>query len=114
MSFVLKYFFLYKVLANLLETDDTKCKIGSLTIMKEITVHPDIRKAITMMGGVELLIRILSVPNQKLQLLASESIANLAKFKRGRANVRKHQGIPKLGTSLVPPLLVRQDLLDLE
>ena len=64
--------------------------------MKEITVHLDIRKAITMMGGVELLIRILSVPNQKLQLLASESIANLAKFKRGRANVRKHQGIPKL------------------
>ena len=83
-------------MANLLETDDTKCKIGSLTILKEITVHPDIRKAITMMGGVELLIRILSVPNQKLQLLASESIANLAKFKRGRANVRKHQGIPKL------------------
>ena len=32
-----------EVLANLLETDDTKCQIGSLTIMKEITVHPDIR-----------------------------------------------------------------------
>ena len=50
-----------------------------------------------MMGGVELLIRILSFrSNQKLQLLASETIANLAKFKRARANVRKHQGIPKL------------------
>ena len=46
-----------EVLVNLLETDDVKCKIGSLKILKEIVTHPDIRKAITHMGGIELMVR---------------------------------------------------------
>ena len=29
---------------------------GSLKILKEIVVHPDIRKAITQMGGIELMV----------------------------------------------------------
>ena len=33
------------------------------------------------MGGIELMIGILAEPNQDLQLLATESLANLAKFK---------------------------------
>ena len=45
-----------EVLVNLLETDDVKCKIGSLKIPKEIVVQPDIRKAITHMGGIELMV----------------------------------------------------------
>ena len=45
-----------EVLVSLLETDDVKCKIGSLKILKEIVVHPDIRKAITHMGGIELMV----------------------------------------------------------
>ncbi len=32
-----------QVLANLLETDDPKCKIGSLRILQKVTVHPAIR-----------------------------------------------------------------------
>ena len=35
-----------EVLANLLETDDIKCKIGSLRILRQITVHPQIRKKV--------------------------------------------------------------------
>ena len=46
-----------EVMANLLETDDIKCKIGSLKILKDIVVHPEIRKSITKMGGIELLVR---------------------------------------------------------
>ena len=42
------------------------------------------------------MIRILSDNNQQLQLLASETIYNLAKFRRARRSVRKHGGIPKL------------------
>ena len=54
-----------EVLANLLETDDVKCKIGSLKILKEIVVHPDIRKAITQMGGIELMVSIVvTAPTQ--------------------------------------------------
>ena len=44
----------------------------------------------------QLMIRTLSNKNQQLQLLASETIYNLAKFRRARRSVRKHGGIPKL------------------
>ncbi len=46
------------MLANLLETEDVKCQIGSLKILKDIVVHPDIRKSITKMGGIELMVSI--------------------------------------------------------
>ena len=48
-----------EVLVNLLETDDVKYKISSFKILKvkEIVAHPDIRKAITHMGGIELMVR---------------------------------------------------------
>ena len=45
-----------QVLTNLLDTDDFKCKIGSLRVLREISVHPDIRRAITMMGGIEVVV----------------------------------------------------------
>ncbi|XP_023333865.1 armadillo repeat-containing protein 4 [Eurytemora carolleeae] len=85
-----------EVLANLLETEDVKCQIGSLKILKDIVVHPDIRKSITKMGGIELMVRILSDSNKKLKLHAAESLAKLAKFKKGRRIVRKNNGIPKI------------------
>lgn len=85
-----------EVLSNLLETDEMKCKVGSLRILRRITVHPAIRKKTTLMGGIDLLIKILSDPDPKLQLLAAETMANLAKFRNARTIVRKNEGIPKL------------------
>jgi hypothetical protein len=85
-----------EVLCNLLETDDYKCKLGSLRVLRQITVHPSIRRNVTIMGGIELMIGILSEASLDLQLLATESLANLAKFKRARRVVRKHGGIPKM------------------
>ena len=49
-----------EVLANLLETDDFKCKLGSLRVLAAITIHPNIRRSVTIMGGVELMIGILA------------------------------------------------------
>ena len=85
-----------EVLANLLETEDFKCKFGSLRVLRLITVHPIIRRSVTLMGGIELMIRILSDSSQELQLLAAETLDNLAKFKGARRIVRKQGGIPKL------------------
>ncbi|XP_059095176.1 outer dynein arm-docking complex subunit 2-like isoform X1 [Tigriopus californicus] len=85
-----------EVLSNLLETDEMKCKVGALRILRRITVHPAIRKKTTLMGGIDLLIKILSDPDPKLQLLAAETMANLAKFRNARTIVRKNEGIPKL------------------
>ena len=73
-----------------------KCKYGSLRILCQITAHPAIRKKVTRMGGIELLIKILSDPDSDLQLLAAETMANLAKFRKARTIVRKNGGIPKL------------------
>ena len=64
--------------------------------MCQITAHPAIRKKVTQMGGIELLIKILSDPDSDLQLLAAETMANLAKFRKARTIVRKNGGIPKL------------------
>ena len=44
---------------------------GSLKILKEIVVHPDIRKAITQMGGIELMVGI-SYLQSKIAFTASD------------------------------------------
>ena len=48
------------------------------------------------MGDIEMLIKILSDPDPELELLAAETMANLAKFRNARTVVRKNGGIPKL------------------
>ncbi len=52
----------------MLETEDSKCKTGSLRMLSQITVHPSIRRKTTIMGGIELLIKILSDPDKELQV----------------------------------------------
>lgn len=39
------------LLINLLETDDVKCKIGTLKILREISQNAQTRKAIVDLGG---------------------------------------------------------------
>jgi len=85
-----------EVLANLLETEDGRCRTGALRILSSITSHPLIRKRTTQMGGIELLIRILSDKNKEMQLMAAETMANLAKFRAARTIVRRNGGIPRL------------------
>ena len=85
-----------EVLTNLLDTEDQKCRIGALRILKEITICPEIQKQITLMGGVEPTIVILSEPYPEQQLIATDTIANLAQFRRARNIFRRHGGIPKL------------------
>ena len=84
------------MLTNLLETNDFKCKLGSLKILRKITLHSGVRRNITIMGGIELTINVLSDPDQRLQLLATETLANLAKFRKARRLVRKYGGLPRL------------------
>uniref|UniRef100_A0A8C3YMY6 Outer dynein arm docking complex subunit 2 n=1 Tax=Catagonus wagneri TaxID=51154 RepID=A0A8C3YMY6_9CETA len=85
-----------EVLINLLETDDVKCKIGSLKILKEISHNPQIRRNIVDLGGLPIMVNILDSPHKSLKCLAAETIANVAKFRRARQAVRRHGGITKL------------------
>ena len=43
-----------EVLTNLLETDDLKCKIGSLKVLAQISFHSDVRRHITIMVSYDL------------------------------------------------------------
>uniref|UniRef100_A0A8D0ZCW5 Outer dynein arm docking complex subunit 2 n=1 Tax=Sus scrofa TaxID=9823 RepID=A0A8D0ZCW5_PIG len=85
-----------EVLINLLETDEVKCQIGSLKILKEISHNPQIRRNIVDLGGLPIMVNILDSPHKSLKCLAAETIANVAKFRRARQAVRRHGGITKL------------------
>ncbi|KAJ8010314.1 hypothetical protein DPEC_G00073750 [Dallia pectoralis] len=85
-----------EVLINLLDTEEIKCKIGSLKILKEISGNGQIRRAIADLGGLQTMVRILDSPDKNLKSLAAETIANVAKFRRARRTVRQHGGIRRL------------------
>uniref|UniRef100_A0A673VLE7 Armadillo repeat containing 4 n=1 Tax=Suricata suricatta TaxID=37032 RepID=A0A673VLE7_SURSU len=85
-----------EVLINLLDTDEVKCKIGSLKILMEISHNPQIRRNIVDLGGLPIMVNILDSPHKSLKCLAAETIANVAKFRRARRAVRHHGGITKL------------------
>ncbi|KFP00065.1 Armadillo repeat-containing protein 4 [Calypte anna] len=85
-----------EVLINLLETEEIRCHIGSLRILKEISRNSMIRHAISDLGGLQIMVKILDSPSQDLRCLAAETIANVAKFKEARKTVRQHGGIKRL------------------
>jgi len=85
-----------EVLINLLDTEENKCKIGALKILKGITKNIQIRRAVADLGGLQTMVTILQTKNKDLKCLTAETIANVAKFKRARRTVRQHGGIKKL------------------
>ncbi|XP_046364085.1 outer dynein arm-docking complex subunit 2-like [Haliotis rufescens] len=85
-----------EVLINLLDTEESKCKIGSLKILKEISRNIQIRRAIADLGGLQTMVKILRDADKELRCLAAETIANVAKFRRARRTVRQHGGIRRL------------------
>jgi len=85
-----------EVLINLLETNELKCKIGSLKILKDISTSLQIRKAIVDLGGLQTMVKILYSSNKELKCLAAETISHVAKFRRARRTVRQFGGIKKL------------------
>lgn len=83
-------------LINLLETDDIKCKIGTLRILKIISTNTQTRTAIVDLKGLPQLVDILKSDNRELKCLSAETIANIAKFRRGRRIVRHQGGLQSL------------------
>ncbi|XP_068438497.1 outer dynein arm-docking complex subunit 2 isoform X1 [Clinocottus analis] len=84
------------VLINMLDTDEDRCKIGSLRILRKISHNMQIRRTIVYMGGLQGMVKILDSPVKELKALAAETIANVAKFRKARRTVRQFDGIKKL------------------
>ncbi|NXA44728.1 ARMC4 protein, partial [Nothocercus julius] len=85
-----------EVLINLLDTEEIKCQIGSLKILKEISQNSLIRHAIADLEGLQIMVKILESPDKDLKCLAAETIANVARFKRARRTIRQNGGIKRL------------------
>jgi hypothetical protein len=83
-------------LVNLLDTNDQKCKVGALKVLKEISRNVQIRSAIGDLDGMQPLVELLLDSNEELQCLAAETIANCARNARNRRSVRRYGGIRKL------------------
>ncbi|XP_074549652.1 outer dynein arm-docking complex subunit 2 [Halichoeres trimaculatus] len=85
-----------EVLLNLLDTNEVRCKIGSLKILRKISHNVQNRRAIVDMGGLQSIVKILDSPVKDLRALAAETIAYVARFRRARRTVRQCGGIQKL------------------
>lgn len=86
-----------EVILNLLHTNDTKCRVGALKILKEISTNSVIRAAIAGLDGIPPLVLLLDDENgTELQCLAAETIAFCARNARNRRSVRGNGGIKKL------------------
>ncbi|KAJ3200435.1 Armadillo repeat-containing protein 4 [Entophlyctis luteolus] len=83
-------------LVNLLDTDDPKCKIGALKILKDISKNVQIRTAISNIDGMRPLVELLRDSDEEIKCLAAETIANCARNAHNRRAVRKYGGIKKL------------------
>ncbi|KAJ3121160.1 Armadillo repeat-containing protein 4 [Physocladia obscura] len=83
-------------LVNLLDTDDPKCKIGALKILKEISKNFQIRTAISNLDGMQPLVELLRDSDEEIKCLAAETIAHCAKNAQNRRAVRRYGGIKKL------------------
>ncbi|KAI5750917.1 hypothetical protein M8J77_002423 [Diaphorina citri] len=104
-----------EVLVNLLETDNLKCKLGTISVLRDITQDYETRKLVTDLGGVPLLVKLLNDSARPLQILVAETLANVAKMRKAQKIVRKTDGLPQLIDLLDVPqqvLTVAWDDLD--
>ncbi|KAJ3043806.1 Armadillo repeat-containing protein 4 [Rhizophlyctis rosea] len=85
-----------ETLVNLLDTDDIKCRIGALKILKDTSQNVQIRSAIAELDGMQPMVELLRDPDEELKCLTAETIAHCAKNARNRRAVRRYGGIRKL------------------
>ncbi|XP_061877729.1 outer dynein arm-docking complex subunit 2-like [Entelurus aequoreus] len=85
-----------KVLTNILHLEEVNLQLGSLGILREISLNPQTRRAIVDNGGLRSIVNALDSRNKDVKALAAETIANLTSFRRARRTVRRYNGISKL------------------
>lgn len=83
-----------EILVNLLETKDIKCQSGSLAVLLRITSSAEIRRCLIDLGIVTSLVELLKHPARDIQVLAAETMANIAMMRKARKQIRVRGGIP--------------------
>ncbi|KAJ2992995.1 Armadillo repeat-containing protein 4 [Globomyces sp. JEL0801] len=85
-----------ETIVNLLDTDDAKCRIGALQILRDTSHNVAIRSAIANLDGMQPLVELLKDSDENLKCLAAQTIAHCARNAKNRRAVRKYGGIRKL------------------
>lgn len=83
-----------EILVNLLETNDIQCQKGSLTILLSLSAFNEMRHHLIDLGIVTPLIDLLKHPAKDIQILATETLANIAMKRKARKQFRIRGGIP--------------------
>jgi len=92
------------LLINLLETDDSNCKIGALMVLKDVSLSVSIKRKIAELDGMKSMVACLDEGHEdELRSLAAETIANCAIYSRNRQKVRQYGGVEKLVQLLHSP-----------
>ncbi|XP_029038268.1 armadillo repeat-containing protein gudu isoform X1 [Osmia bicornis bicornis] len=103
-----------EILVNLLETKDLKCQNGSLTVLLRIASSTDMRRYLIDLGIVTPLIEMLRHPARNIQVLATETMAIIAKIRKARKQIRIRGGIPLiLDVMDVPDNILKRPFDDL-
>lgn len=82
-----------EVLVNLLETKDIKCQLGSLAVLARLGNCYETRKYLIDLGIVSPLIKMLKQQARDVKILAAETMANVAKMRKARKQIRIRSGI---------------------
>ncbi|RKP01255.1 hypothetical protein CXG81DRAFT_12232 [Caulochytrium protostelioides] len=85
-------------LVNLLDTENIKCKLSSLKVLRDVTQNMSIRAAMAQLGGMQALVGLLDDDGAETEVhcLAAETIAHCARNKVNRRAIRLYGGIDKL------------------
>lgn len=78
------------ILVNLLEAADSRCKVGALQILRDISLSPHIVQQITDLNGINPMIDTLDDEDDELRSLAAATIANCAKLSRNRRKILEY------------------------
>ncbi|EDQ87886.1 uncharacterized protein MONBRDRAFT_37775, partial [Monosiga brevicollis MX1] len=81
------------VLVNLLDTEDVKCRIGALEILKDASRDYFVKRDVANMNGVRPLVQLLDDENDEIKVNAALTLANCAENPRNRRMVRFYGGI---------------------
>ncbi|XP_023288115.1 armadillo repeat-containing protein gudu isoform X2 [Orussus abietinus] len=104
-----------ELLINLLETKDTKCQHGALIVLLQMTTSSEMRRHMVNLGIVSPLIQLMKHPAKDIQILAAETMANIALMRKARKQIRLRGGIPLIMDIMdVPDYVLQSPLNDLK
>lgn len=73
--------------------------MGALKILRDLCTNQFIRRSVVNLGGLKMMAQLLKYPDQDLQCLAAECLANVVKFSRARKIIKQEGAIENLVSS---------------